>query len=101
MVHLHFVLTHHTFGIGLHLVGGCAPKPLLSHDLSIHISQSQVYILLIPINNPQIYTLLVSTGINHFNNTSLYTIFLVFPSLSLSSQITFMFLTEVTLDTPT
>ena len=29
MVHLHFVLTHHTFGIGLHLVGGCAPKPLL------------------------------------------------------------------------
>ena len=29
MVHSHFMLTHHTFSIGLHLVGGCAPKPLL------------------------------------------------------------------------
>ena len=29
MVHSHFVLTYHTFSIRLHLVGGCAPKPLL------------------------------------------------------------------------
>ena len=29
MVHSYFVLTHHTFGIGLHLVEGCTPKPLL------------------------------------------------------------------------